>query len=366
MKEDMLSKGGVAPTFELGPGFRAPMPASYEVMKNYIETAMPAESPAMYGLHPNAELSLLTSEGENLFRTVIDVNGGGSVGGGGSGGQDAIRARLTRFQENLPEGLNLIEIETRIKVSSPYNVIALQETSRLNVLLEDMKRSMEELQLGLDGALNMTESMEALARAMATNTVPSRWMAQMSTRVQEVLSLSAWFADVLKRHEQLRHWTAGQVVMPKSVWISGLFNPKAFLTSVMQTYARAQKLPLDVMKYMTDVTSKSPEQIDAPAPEGVYVHGLVIEGARWDKQAGCLKDSLPKELHPAMPVIQIRPVTQDKYTTQGYYQCPVYVNSMRANVYCSLQAVFTLRTKDIPSSTWALRSAALLLQDELS
>lgn len=45
---------------------------------------------------------------------------------------------------------------------------------------------MEELQLGLDGALNMSEKMEALAKGIATNTVPALWMSNMSTRVQEV------------------------------------------------------------------------------------------------------------------------------------------------------------------------------------
>jgi hypothetical protein len=54
----------------------------------------------------------------------------------------------------------------------------------------------------------------------------------MSTRVQEVFSLSAWYHDVLKRHEQLAAWTAGSVGVPHSVWLSGLFNPKAFLTAV--------------------------------------------------------------------------------------------------------------------------------------
>jgi hypothetical protein len=65
---------------------------------------------------------------------------------------------------------------------------------------------------------------------------------------QEVFTLSAWYHDVLKRYEQLAAWTAGDVVTPHSVWLPGLFNPKAFLTAVMQAYARAHKLPLDVMQ----------------------------------------------------------------------------------------------------------------------
>lgn len=50
---------------------------------------------------------------------------------------------------------------------------------------------------------------------------------------------------------------------------------------VMQTYARANKLPLDVMRFMTEVTSKTVEQVTEPAAVGCYIHGLVLEGARW-------------------------------------------------------------------------------------
>jgi dynein heavy chain, axonemal len=79
--------------------------------------------------------------------------------------------------------------------------------------------------------------------------------------------------DVLKRCEQLAIWTSGEVRLPNSVWLPGLFNPKAFLTAVMQTYARQHKLPLDVMKCRTNVTTKSIENVTEPAPVGCYIHG---------------------------------------------------------------------------------------------
>ena len=49
---------------------------------------------------------------------------------------------------------------------------------------------------------------------------------------------------------------------------------QAFLTAVMQTYARHHKLPLDVMKFRTDVTTKSVEQVTEAAPVGCYIHGM--------------------------------------------------------------------------------------------
>lgn len=254
----------------------------------------------------------------------------------------------------------------RIKDKNPYVVVALQEATRMNNLLVEMRRSLEELNLGLDGALNMSDKMEALSKGIQTNSVPALWMAQLSTRIQEVYTLSAWYNDVIKRHEQLAAWTAGDVVTPMCVWLPGMFNPKAFLTAVMQVYARTNKLPLDVMKFMTDCTKMtSPEQVTEPAPLGVYISGLVLEGARWDREEGVLKDSHPNELHPSMPIIQVRPVTSDEYKLDGYYSCPVYMNMQRANVYSPSVSVFTLRSED-PEFKWTLASVALLLQDDLA
>lgn len=71
------------PKLELAPGFRAPLPTSFGALAAHIEAALPAESPVVYGMHPNAELSLLTSLGETLFRTLIDVSGGGRGGAAG-------------------------------------------------------------------------------------------------------------------------------------------------------------------------------------------------------------------------------------------------------------------------------------------
>ncbi len=78
-----------------------------------------------------------------------------------------------------------------------------------------------------------------------------------------------------------------------------------------------------------------------------------------------LKESAPGKLHEALPVIQVKPVTTDQYNLSGYYQCPVYTNMQRANVYSAIVSKFTLRTNE-PPSKWVLASVALLLQDELS
>lgn len=74
--------------------------------------------------------------------------------------------------------------------------------------------------------------------------------------------LGSWMVNLLQRVTQLVEWTT-ELSVPKSVWISGLFNPQSFLTAVMQTTARRNGWPLDRTVIVTEVTKKLPEQVIA-------------------------------------------------------------------------------------------------------
>jgi dynein heavy chain len=367
VKPDLLcGEDGSPPTNMLAPGFKAPVPESYQQLKEYVESALPPETPALYGLHSNAQLSLLTTEGEILFDTVLTVKGGGGGGAAGGSNEAMVRSAVEDMLERLPEPFNFVDIESRIVDKNPYVVCALQEVIRMNDLLVFIRRSLEELTLGLDGALNMSAAMELVLNGIVMNKVPSSWMAQMSTRVQEVFSMQKWFTYVCDMHTQLDKWTEGSIELPLSIWLPGLFNAKAFVTSVQQVYARKYQLPLDVMKFKTELTQKmSPDKITEMLDEGTYIHGLTMEGARWDMATGLVKDSIPKELRVLLPVMAVVPLTADVYDVTGYYMCPVYMNMQRANVYSAMVGVFTLKTEDDPIK-WTLASVALLLQDELA
>jgi dynein heavy chain len=280
-----------------------------------------------------------------------------------------VRKGVEEMLEAMPEQLNEVEINSRIVDKNPYVVCALQETTRMNGLLVFCQRSLEELNLGLDGALNMSPAMEMVQTGIFKNGVPPSWMAQMSNRVQEVYTLAKWFQDVKNRGEQLVEWTGGKVEeMPKSIWLPGLFNAKAWITAVQQVYARANKLPLDVMKFVTEVTKVTAvDQITEVLTSGAFLHGVTMEGARWNSKTGLVNESLPKELRCLMPIMKVVPLHSDNYpaASKGHYLCPVYANMQRANVYSAQVSIFTLKTKD-DQVKWVLASCALLLQDELA
>ena len=69
----------------LAPGFPVPPNTDYKGYHAYIDEVLPAESPYLYGLHPNAEIDFLTTLSDNLFRTVFEMqprDAGAGAGGG--------------------------------------------------------------------------------------------------------------------------------------------------------------------------------------------------------------------------------------------------------------------------------------------
>ncbi|NXL03800.1 DYH17 protein, partial [Mesembrinibis cayennensis] len=341
----------------LAPGFLIPPSLDYKGYHQYIDDNLPPESPYLYGLHPNAEIGFLTVTSDRLFRTVLEMQPKESDTGGGSGvsrEEKASNSVLDEIIERLPEPFNMADIMAKAVDKTPYVVVAFQECERMNILTHEIRRSLKELDLGLKGELTITSEMEELANALFYDNVPESW-----TRYAypSLLSLGAWYADLLLRMRELEVWTT-DFVLPATVWLAGFFNPQSFLTAIMQSMARKNKWPLDKMCLSVEVTKKNREDITAPPREGSYVHGLFMEGARWDIPSGVIADARLKELTPMMPVIFIRAIPVDRMDTKNVYECPVYKTRMRGPTYVW---TFNLKTKE-KAAKWILAAVALLLQ----
>lgn len=75
---------------------------------------------------------------------------------------------------------------------------------------------------------------------------------------------------------------------------------------------------------------ESANKLIRPPKEGCYIHGLFLEGARWDPTAFQLAESRPKELYTEMAVIWLLPVPNRKPPVTGIYLCPIYRTLTRA------------------------------------
>lgn len=320
----------------------------------YVDESFPAESPMAFGLHPNAEIGFRLREAENLCQQILGLQPREAGGEGGMSPEEKAKMTLDDIMEKLPDLFDMEDIRSKIdEVPTPYQMVAIQETERMNILLAEMKRSLIELDLGLKGDLTMSALMEKVMLSLADDKTPAGWekLAYPSLR-----PLGSWISNLLGRVTQLVDWSADMSLL-KVTWLSGLFNPQSFLTAVMQTTARRNDWPLDKTMILTEVTKKQMDQIEQPSRDGAFIHGLTLEGARWDEKAGVLDDSKPKELFVSLPVILVRAVTADKAELKDAYRTPVYKTERRFR-----EEVFTAQLKSKHGERkWTLAGACLFL-----
>ncbi|CAH0400414.1 unnamed protein product [Chilo suppressalis] len=340
---------------QLAPGFISPPNSDYTGYHAYIDDYLPDETPYLYGLHPNAEIGYLTTVSERLFKVVFEMQprDSGAQAGGGATKEEMLRIILDDILDRVPEPFNLQELMGKVEELTPYTIVALQECERMNRLMGEIRRSLKELELGLKGELTISSDMEDLMEALFMDHVPESWT---KLAYPSLLGLAAWFSDLCMRLTELENWS-GDFNLPPAVWLAGFFNPQSFLTAIMQQTARKNEWPLDKMCLNCDVTKKSRQDFNAPPREGANIHGLYMEGARWDTTVGGIVESRMMELFPMMPVIYIKAVTQDKQDTRNVYECPVYKIRFRGPTYVW---TFNLKTKDKPTR-WTLAGVALLL-----
>lgn len=80
------------------------------------------------------------------------------------------------------------------------------------------------------------------------------------------------------------------------------------------------------------------DDITQPPAEGVYVYGLYLEGAGWDRRSCKLIDSKPKVLFEMMPVIRMYAANNGEYSClecirleEGFLRLNSYSKSHKEN-----------------------------------
>ena len=335
---------------------KSPSVTAHEKFVQFIDQ-FPTESPVMFGLHPNAEIGFRTAQSDSVVSMLRRMLMGQQSSDAEAKGQSRAEQLCSDILENV-SGIRFPTDEIAKSLGDekgPYQYVLLQECDCMNHLVFVMKRSLEELHLGFKGELTMSESMEQLASCLNHDQIPYRWQkASFPTN----RGLSSWLVNLKERCMQLEEWCADPSSVPKVVDLSKLFNPQSFLTAIKQTCCQQQKLELDKLAIVTEVTKRDKTQIDSVARDGAYVTGLYLEGARWDVAGNCLEESRPKELYCPMPVIHCRAMPEsDLKDMKNVYICPTYATSKRRPYY-----VFSaqLKTKASPEK-WTMAGVAMIL-----
>eukprot|EP00919_Chromeraceae_sp_WS-2016_P037899 GHVR01090511.1.p1 GENE.GHVR01090511.1~~GHVR01090511.1.p1 ORF type:complete len:107 (+),score=3.84 GHVR01090511.1:1325-1645(+) len=90
----------------------------------------------------------------------------------------------------------------------------------------------------------MKKELELIANSLFDNQVPKLWEKKGFASMKP---LASWNEDLNHRITFLKKWIDGGT--PKCFWISGFFFPQAFLTGILQNYARKHGITIDKLSF---------------------------------------------------------------------------------------------------------------------
>ena len=125
---------------------------------------------------------------------------------------------------------------------------------------------------------------------------------------------------------------------------------------------------LDDVVYQCEVKEFLTEHAVKVAPEeGIYLHGLFLDGCAWSKPENKLVESEPKKLFTSLPVVHVTgnikgdaaKVRRQVFGAVGPYECPVYKYPKRTDRFYVFSVTLQCSEEKNPAH-WGLRGTALL------
>lgn len=343
------------------PANRPGMPGTdVDHYRKYIETLSLVDDPEIFGLHSNADLAYRTLQTKQQLDTILDVQPKEGGGGGGLTREEVVLNMVEDLQSKLPPDYRADDVKDGIKalggMGKPLNICLKQEIDKLQQLLKAVRSMLVNLKLAIAGTIVMTPELIDMLDALFMARVPSKWV-----KVSQLVSpnMGVWFANILKRAEQFTAWL--QNGRPLCFWLLGFFNPTGFLTANRQEVCRKHNKDgwaLDDVIDHSEVLKQEKDEVRKAPEEGIYVYGLYLDGAKWDKPKDRLTDSDPKVLFSPLPVLWITGAQASKASDKkSLYTCPVYKAPKRTGL--NYVTSVDLRVDDAPSK-WTLRGVCLL------
>jgi len=346
--------------------YYSPPVGSYEAVLDYVKGLPTVDEPELFGMHENANITFQLQDTNNLINTILAIQPRVASGGGGKSSEEIVDEVVADMLSSTPANLladdacPTIFVKDEKGVMNSMDTVLLHEMGKFNRLLNVMRKMFSDMRKSIKGLVVMSAELEALFTAVMNNQIPEAFS---KAGYPSLKPLSSWFSDLQLRVEFMTNWLKKGT--PNCFWISGFFFPQGFMTGVSQFHARKYSLPIDTLGFGFKIMEhETMPDVPEPPEDGVYIWGLFLEAARWNREEQCLGESFVGELFSPVPCIHLIPV-QHYRPPEGQYSCPLYKTNVRAGVLSTTghSTNFILQMEiptNVPPRNWVLKGTALV------
>ena len=206
----------------------APPDGTYQECIDYIGTLPLDESPEVFGLHSNANISYETALVKNFIDTILLMQPRVSGGKAAATPEQIVNKKTEEFLAVLPGTIDWAQAHPETKkeikpdVMISLGVFVKQEMERFNKLLKEVKKNLSSLINAIKGTEVMSQKLEAIFNCFLNNKVPDAWM-DVSLGYPSLKPLNSWVEDLVARLEFISSWVVDGP--PKTFWVASFFFP---------------------------------------------------------------------------------------------------------------------------------------------
>ncbi|KAJ6668326.1 hypothetical protein lerEdw1_015703 [Lerista edwardsae] len=303
-------------TFSPSGNYYAPPRGTYDDYIEFIKNLPFSQQPEVFGLHENVDISKDLQQTKILFESLLLTQGGTTQAGSSSGGDSTLYEIADDILSKLPSDFDIEAALQKypVRYEESMNTVLVQEMERFNNLIRTIRTTLMNLKKAIKGLVVMDSELEALCGSLLIGKVAENWAKRSYPSLKP---LGSYILDFLARLKFLQ-------VIPR------------------------------------DTSNVAPE-------DGVFIHGLFLDGARWDREKGLLSEQFPKVLFDMMPIIWIKPKKKKEIKKTNAYVCPLYKTSERKGTLSTTGhstnfVIGLMLLTDRPVQHWIKRGVALLCQ----
>ena len=392
--------------------------ATFEGWKKHIELLPVHDSPKSLGLSTSIDDTYSLSNNNYLLQCLLEMNSTAAGTGRLWQTKDNALRRSSEILNSLPSALDFPVLGSRELTSlmvaglnvgdrpvdtdgpptnSPLLFVLDREIELYQRLLAEITNSLAELQHSKNSGNLLSSRLEELYRDINNDVVPKQWI---SVCYPTTRKLAAFIIDLKQRCNFFSSWShllhsprtadtgtnspipPDATSRPRSFWLSAFFNPNCFLTALKQDHSRQFNHPLERIKFQVRaLIERRTQSAYIPSSEeatlgflpgyecqhGALVHGLYVEGCKWDSHAG-LTTVNAKSLS-RLPPLHFKPIlTEKKHSRKHYYyKMPVYYTSDRSNNQSNNAPITHINLPSVKHpDILCLANAAILLSPPVS